>query len=675
MTQNIVQEEESQVSYLEILNRVDHAVWVYDFDNQRVVWGNPSSLEVWGAESVEELVSRDLSCDVTETVSRRLLQYQSDFIENEGVQFKEIWTIYPNGVPQSLNVIYSGILLADGRMGMACEALLASKFDSDAIRSAEALLHTSVAISLYTSDGVPLYKNPAARTIAKGSTGNLKDYFASTQTLQLLNNSDEDEVKTIASVKTADGLRWHDITARRCHDAVSGNTSWLISEVDVSRLKATEERAQFLAEHDVLTGLPNRNCVSVQFQNRIDGVLAAGNRGALIFVDLDKFKDVNDTLGHTAGDNLLVEVAKRFSQIVRGKDMVARLGGDEFLLLISPSNNAEIEFEKVAERIKSEVIKPIFLQGREIQVTPSIGISLFPENGRDINDLLRHADLAMYHAKDMGRNTHAYFTNDLSDAVSTRLNLESELNTALKEGEFVAYFQPRVDIQSNKITGAEALARWIHPEKGLVSPNVFIPACEASGLIGELGKEILSQAVVAQRKWAELGFDIRMSVNLSPMQFNEENLVEEIVRVVSEGKGNPAMIELEITESVLLGNDQCTINKLHALVECGFRIAIDDFGTGYSNLAYLHRYPIRCLKIDRSFIQDIDVALPIIELILSMARLFKLDVVAEGIETQDQLRELKKLSCHEYQGFLFERPIEYAAFFDLLAQNHHKMAA
>lgn len=306
------------------------------------------------------------------------------------------------------------------------------------------------------------------------------------------------------------------------------------------------------------------------------------------------------------------------------------------------------------------------LQGRNVRVTPSIGVSLFPADGKNINELMRRADLAMYHAKELGRNEAAYFTQEMSEAVNSRINLESELMMALQDNQFSTYFQPRVDVQTGEIRGAEALVRWLHPERGMVGPDVFIPACEDSGLIGLLGKFVLTQAVVAQRTWAMSGHVLKISVNLSPVQFIEESLVEDFIQIVEDNGGNPKLLELEITESVLLGNDQATISKLQALVDYGFHIAIDDFGTGYSNLSYLHRYPISCLKIDRSFIAQLDTAQPIIELIISMARLFDLDVVAEGVETLSQLDALKAYDCQEYQGFLYAGAVASHEFTALL---------
>lgn len=656
------------------MNRMRQAVWVYDFDNASIQWSNAGGLDLWQADSLEELQRRELKSDMTQTVASRLRQYQTDFLRDENIEFREIWTLYPNGAPSTVEVIFSSLWLDDGRMGMMCMAMPQAERDSEALRSLEALLHTSVMISLFTADGVPLYRNPAARSSVRNFTETLQDHFVSDETMQLLQSSPEEEVNIVASVYTVDGKRWHDINARRCHDAVSGDTAWLISEADVSRLKATEERAQFLAEHDTLTGLPNRNYVSMVFKRHIEQIQAQGGKGALIFIDLDHFKDINDTLGHDAGDKLLIKVASRLKSLASGIDNVARLGGDEFLVIQSPIESGK-DARLLAGQIKNELAKPFTLQGRKIRVTPSIGISLFPADGRNINDLMRHADLAMYHSKDSGRNDFSFFTKELSEAVESRINLESELMVALHEGQFVTYFQPRVDIRTNTITGAEALVRWIHPERGLVSPVSFIPACEASGLIGTLGKFVLTQSVLAQREWAKLGHNVRVSVNLSPLQFGEESLVDDIVKIVADHDGDPENLELEITESVLLGHDQATIDKLHALVESGFRIAIDDFGTGYSNLAYLHRYPIRCLKIDRSFISQLDTATPIVELIVSMARLFKLDVVAEGVETQEQLEALRAFDCQEYQGFLFERPINFQAFTALLNQNEESIAA
>ncbi|MEM9602434.1 MAG: EAL domain-containing protein [Pseudomonadota bacterium] len=652
---------------LKDMERLRRPVWVFDIDRAHVCWGNTSCLPLWQADSLSELMSRDMGVDMTETVATRLRQYQADFEADTTSQFQEVWTLYPGGEPRTVDVVFSGIELDDGRMAMFCEVDMREALDAEALRSAEALLHTSVMITLFSAQGLPLYRNPAARSKVSHANETLGEHFADRSTLQLLTQAHEDEITTVAPVHTNEGQSWHDINARRCLDAVSGERAWLISEVDVSRLKATEERAQFLAEHDTLTKLPNRNHVSVAFQNRIDQLLATGQEGAIIFIDLDHFKDINDSLGHNAGDELLVVVAKRLQATVRKSDAVARLGGDEFLLLLGPIESAGAVLE-IIERVRAITAQPIALHQRKVSVTPSIGVSLFPQHGRNINALLRHADLAMYHAKENGRNDYSFFTQELSVAIESRLTLESELKTALADDQLVTHFQPRVNVQSNTISGAEALVRWQHPARGLVPPDVFIPVCEASGLIGQLGKVVFRHSVRAQRAWAAQGHDLRVSVNLSPLQFGEDTLVADLLAIVAAEGGDIDRIELEITESVLLGHDTDTIAKLNALVDHGFRIAIDDFGTGYSNLAYLHRYPLRCLKIDRSFIQSLETAQPIIELIVSMATLFKLDVVAEGVETEEQLAALRGYACHEYQGFLFSKPVPFESFCALLSR-------
>jgi len=655
------------------LERLQHPVWVFDLDNARILWSNESSLQVWQSDSKEELLSREMGSDMSVSVAKRLNQYKADFDRDETAQFTEIWTMYPNGEPLTLNVVFSAFRLSTDRLCMFCEGVTEKTAGAETLRSSEALLHTSVHISLYSCSGTPLYRNPASRGAVSSAKNKLQDHFANADILYQLEDPAKEEIKAITSVNTVNGVVWHDITARRCLDAVSGEAAWLISEVDVSKLKATEEHAQFLAEHDTLTKLPNRNHVSIYFQQQIDKVLTEGKSGGLIFIDLDNFKNVNDSLGHDAGDQLLVEVADRLRGLDQSQYSVARLGGDEFLLLINPIES-EQHFEGIMQQIISVVSVPIILQGREIQVTPSIGVALFPNNGTQILELMRHADLAMYHAKETGKNDFAYFSKELSDAAESKMNLVSELRTALKDDQFETYFQPRVEVSSNSIVGAEALVRWNHPTQGLVPPGVFITACEESGLISELGKVVFKDAIVAQRSWADQGHDIRISVNLSPLQFNEENLVDELLEIVAKHRGNPKKIELEITESVLLGHDQCTIEKLHRLVERGFEIAIDDFGTGYSNLAYLHRYPISCLKIDRSFINSMDSATPIIELIVSMAKLFNLYVVAEGVETPEQLAMLQNFYCQEYQGYLFHKPTDFNSFTALMSQKPSKAA-
>ena len=639
-------------SRLSELTRVQQAMWVYDFDFACITWANKNALVLWQAESTRTLSARDLSKDMTQTVALRLQQYRQDFSRDEDVRFKEYWTLYPNGEPQPVEVSFSPFRLQDDRMAMLCEAQGLQGLDNEALRSAQALLHTSVMITLYSAEGEPLYRNPAARASVPGSNENLSEHFIDQTSISKLEQTEEQEVNFVARVNANNGVRWHDISAHHCLDAVSGEYAWLISEVDVSQLKATQERANFLAEHDTLTGLPNRNYISKVLEQRIAQMCQRGEKGALIFIDLDHFKNINDSLGHDAGDKLLIEIANRLKSLNGNSQNIARLGGDEFLLLMGPVS-AKSDIEHKIRTLKQQLSKPMTIHGSTVRVTPSIGVSLFPKDGEHINELMRCADLAMYHAKYLGRNEAAFFTQEMSEAVDNRINLESQLLAAIEHEQFTTFFQPRVNVRTGKVCGAEALVRWCHPQRGILKPAEFLPACEKSGLIGMVGKLVMKQAVIAQSQWKALGHPLRVSVNLSPRQFNEDTLVEDLITIVDANDGDPSLLELEFTESIFSVNKKQTKDKLQALDDYGFRIAIDDFGTGCSNLSCLHKYPIHSLKIDRSLVSQFNSSRPVIELIMNMARIFKLDVVAEGVETQEQLDALTGYDCPECQGFLF----------------------
>ncbi len=647
---------------LSILDRLAHRVWVFDIDRGRVHWANAAALELWRATSLEELTSRDMASDMSFSVANRLRQYQADF-ERHGTRFSETWTLYPNGEATTVRVLFSGYRLSDGRMAMLCEALSEHAGEPDTLRSAEALLHTSVMITLYERGGAALYRNPAARETVADPTETCFSHLVSADERQRLFSELERDghARQVVSVNTSRGEAWHEISARGCRDAVSGKEAWLFSEIDLSDLKRTEARAHYLAHHDALTGLPNRSFVSRRFQERLDAVRAAGEEAALLFIDLDHFKHINDSLGHGVGDELLVHTARAIGGLLRDDDLFARLGGDEFLVLAA-APNIRSYVEKLARGVLDIVAEPVVVRGSRVNVTPSLGVCLFPEDGEDVETLLRHADLAMSRAKERGRNRFAFFSTELNDAAQLRRALESELRLALERRELVVYYQPRVRVSDGQVVGAEALVRWQHPQRGLVPPYVFIPVCEETRLIGAVGSFVLEEAAKQQRAWAEAGLDLRISVNLSPRQFEDAELAEHLLSIVRAAGGNPQQLEFEITESLLLGNVAQTLATLQTLRAAGFAIAIDDFGTGYSSLAYLHRYPITCLKIDRSFMSQADGSVAITELILTMTKMLKLDVVAEGVETEAQLSWLKERQCMDYQGFLFSPPLPVSEF-------------
>ena len=623
---------------------------------------------MWEADSLEELTERDMGKDMSPDVAVRLRQYQADFKADANVTFSEVWTLYPRDTPHTMQMFFASFELDDGRMATLIEAVQDYELPPETLRSSEALLHTPVMITLYDTSGTALYRNPAARTALPDACDTFAERFldASMHALIISDLNEAGVANETALVRTSDGERWHDISARLSHDAVTGKVAWLVSEVDVNGLKETEERAHYLAGHDALTGLPNRHNLHATFSERLLEIKSRGEQGAVIFIDLDHFKHINDTLGHAAGDRLLMVVASRLRNMIRQADLVARLGGDEFLVLVSSKNIVE-HVQDLAGRIAESLSQPLRLHGRDARITPTLGVSLFPTDGNDMETLMRHADLAVYSAKDKGRNTMVFFSPEMNAAVQSRVTLESEIRVGLELGQFEVHYQPRVRVADNVIMGAEALARWRHPEHGMVPPDDFIPVCEDTGLILELGATILQQAAHQQRVWHDAGHDIVVSVNLSAVQVSADNFVDTVLNAAVATGADPRFIELEITESMVLGDDQETITRLHALAEHGFKIAIDDFGTGYSNLAYLHRYPLGCLKIDRSFISAPDDARPIAELILSMAKLLDMDIVAEGVETASQLAWLNDSQCHQYQGFLYSAAVSALEFDTLLA--------
>ena len=402
------------------IEQLSTPLWVFDVDHSRVVWANQAGLEVWNADTLSDLIGRDLRLDMSVSVATRLKQYQEDF-EKRGATFSELWTLYPKGKPKTLRIVYSGIKLPDGRIGMFCEGTPYDAETPETLRSAEALLHANVMISLYNKFGEPLYRNPAARADAGDSDGSLILRFVDQEDHRKLRASLDrmGEARIVARVRAANGVRWHEITARECSDAVTGSPAMLISEVDVSDLKQAEEKAHFLALHDVLTGLKNRTFVQQEFHGILSGADKRGEFVGLLFIDIDRFKNINDSLGHAVGDELLIEVARRLRASVRETDIVARAGGDEFLVLFREAVSREY-LGDVAARIRDDLSRPVTVETRELQVTASIGVSVFPIDGTDIETLMKSADLALYQAKEAGRNCHIFFRPTMKERVETR---------------------------------------------------------------------------------------------------------------------------------------------------------------------------------------------------------------------------------------------------------------
>ena len=441
---------------------------------------------------------------------------------------------------------------------------------------------------------------------------------------------------------------------------------------DITERRRAEEQIHYLANYDSLTNLPNRRL----FQDRLTQSLAVGSRrgqiGAILLLNLDRFKRINDTFGHTEGDHVLQQVSERLSHCVRRSDTVSRqnredlsptvsrLGGDEFTIMLTPISSGDAP-AKVASRILTSLSHPLTVGAQEIVLSASIGIALYPADGQDVASLLKNADTAMYQAKEKGRNRYQFYSEAMNAKALERLTLESSLRKAIERGQLEVHYQPQVCIQTGEFVGTEALLRWRHPDFGLISPGEFIPLAEETGLIIPIGEWVLRTACAQQKAWEDAGLPrVHVAVNLSSLQFTDGRLIETIDQVLRETGLDPLRLELELTESMIMQDAEGAIATLRQLNKMGLRLAIDDFGTGYSSLSYLRRFPIQTLKIDRSFVMDLTVDSDtdaITGAIIALAHSLNLRVLAEGVETSRQLSFLKVHGCDEVQGYLIGRPV------------------
>lgn len=424
--------------------------------------------------------------------------------------------------------------------------------------------------------------------------------------------------------------------------------------------KRTEMNLQRLAHYDSLTGLANRTLFHTRLEHALANATRRQNSVALMVLDLDRFKVINDTLGHQAGDRLLVLAAERLQGCVRDSDTIARLGGDEFTIILENLSDGT-EPKIVARKILEAMTSPFSLEGQDIYVTPSIGITLFPQDDDNVDGLLKNADAAMYQVKANGRNGVQFFTAGMNERAAERLKIEAGLRQALERGEFVLHFQPKVSLQSERLQGIEALIRWQRPELGIVSPGEFIPVAEDTGLIIPIGEWVLRAGLMQMRAWLQSGLPVpRLAINICARQFHQADVVTMVGAALHDSGIDGRFLEVEITESVLMEDTDATVNTLKGLKALGVRISVDDFGTGYSSLNYLKRFPIDTLKIDRSFVSDIPNDLDdavITTAIIGLAHNLRRSVVAEGVETREQLSFLRENRCDEAQGYLFSKPL------------------
>jgi len=536
------------------------------------------------------------------------------------------------------------------------------------------------AILISDADNNILAVNPAFTVVsgytAGEVTGKSPRMFASGLT-------DESTYKEMWSCIEADGKWQGEVLDRRKNGEIYAEwlsisalrddngklTHYIALMSDISERKAVEERMTYLAQHDVLTGLPNRMLFQDRLQQAITYAERQHNNVALLFLDLDRFKNVNDTLGHHYGDLLLQEVTRRIRLSVRNSDTVSRQGGDEYVIML-PNLDDLGDIMQVVNKLIETIAHPYQLEEHSVHMTTSVGVSVYPQDGTDSETLIKNADTAMYQAKDAGRNCYRFFTQAMNRSIAKRVGLENMLRDALKRNELLLHYQPLVNLRSGQIVAAEALVRWQHPDHGLIPTAEFIQIAEETGMIVPLGGWVLGEACRQNQEWRALGLrEITMSVNLSPVQLHDRNLVETVSLALSRSGMSANALELEITESAMMKNPEQAIVMLSKLNGLGIKFSIDDFGTGYSSLSYLKKFPVDMLKIDQSFVRDLTVDnddAAIVRAVISMARSLGLRVIAEGVETAEQLRFLEGLDCDMMQGFYFSRPLPAGEFRTLL---------
>lgn len=496
---------------------------------------------------------------------------------------------------------------------------------------------------------------------------------------------DQNPVEAVLQEDKPSGLNADTVLIRRdgsevpIEDSVSPIHDWdgkltgaVIVFHDVSATQAMSLKMSHLAQHDFLTNLPNRVLLNDRIAQAITLAKRSDTRFAVLFLDLDNFKHINDSLGHATGDQLLQSVTKRLSACVRGSDTVSRQGGDEFVILLTGGKYGE-DAALTADKILAELTLPHAVAKSELHITTSIGISVYPEDGQDAETLIKSADTAMYNAKEKGRNNYQFFRGDMNTRAVERQFIEASLRRALQKQEFILHYQPKVNLETGKITGAEALLRWKHVEWGLVHPDRFVAIAEDCGLIVPIGHWVLREACIQAKHWMDAGqTSMSIAVNISALEFHQKNFVEGVRAILSDTGLEGRYLELEITESVLMGNAESSTEILQQLKDMGVQLAVDDFGTGYSSLSYLQQFPIDVLKIDQSFVHDIGPATDngiIVSAVIAMGNSLKLRVVAEGVENKEQLAFLKARNCEEGQGYIFSPPLIAAEFAALIKRD------
>ncbi len=638
------------------LSIIRSPVWLFDVDSLTIIWANKAGLGLWDAADLAELQGRNMSSDISLKVRERLDQYCTDLIGTTETM-TEHWTFYPNGEPSTFECSISAIQSPHGHRLLVVNATREDRTSlSDTLYRSNALLHTSVCVSVYGMDGNLKYSNPAARAMLGTSITTLADHFCEKsvwlETQRSLSKAER--VSLDARVLTNNGRFWHSLTLEACPDPVDGKQSILVSESDISSRHEAQEQVKQLAYTDTLTGLPNRTSWFDTVNSRLNAAAFNGQHVAILFVDLDRFKAINDTLGHNVGDQLLVAVSERMRDCLDGDDYLARLGGDEFTILLEEDRVGR-RSNSCACALVAALAQPIIIDSHEIMVTPSIGISVYPQLATEPCELMKQADLAMYAAKEVGGG-YMRFQPHMTSQLMQRRVIENDLCKAIETCALKVHYQPKVCASSGRIVGVEALLRWNHPTLGQIPPEQFIAVAEESGKIGDVTRYVLHEALRQQSVWAADGYDITMAVNVSPLEFRRGGVVAMVKHAIEVTGSAPEKLELEITESMLMMDNSEILDKLSALQALNVKLSLDDFGSGYSNLGYLQRFPLDSIKIDQSFFPNGTVS-PVVDLIIGIGKQLSLTVVAEGVETRRQRDFLMEHGCHLLQGYLFSKPM------------------
>jgi diguanylate cyclase (GGDEF)-like protein len=633
-------------------------VWIFDIDNARVLWANQAALELWEAETLTELMQRDMGDGMTTSVYGRLRQYQREF--DEGGYFDESWTLYPKGIVKNVLCRFRGYRLVSGRMAMLCEAQLTEEKSSEVLRSSQALLYTGAMVTVYNTQGRCIYANPAALRALSGQGTGLDDRILSQK---VLNDLKTDlmigtEGQYVSSVKTQNGPRTHEIEARKGFDSVTGQQTLLLTELDIEEKEQAKRRVEHLANHDFLTGLHNRQYLTSRADGFIRSSISAGKGVFLLLIDLDRFKYVNDTFGHSIGDKLLEQISARLRSFFSEDAIISRFGGDEFCILLR-SGAVLTTITRQCRDLVKDLKKPIKIDRNIFTVGASIGFAYVLSKGEytGFDALLVKSDLALYSAKSSEGGSVRIFREKLYQKRVRFLKIEDRIASALQGGvgDLSLRFQPIVCLRTNKIVGLEALSRLRSKTELEISPSEFIPVAETSGLITELGGWVLRKAVEGYLAMPSALNGCRISVNVSPKQFHNIVLLNQLRKLAATPNFDPTRMELELTESALQIGEGHFGKMLQEIVEMGYTLAIDDFGSAYSNIARLNGYPVQTIKIDRSMMTHADGKL--VSGAIDIVHALNLSVVAEGVETKKQSDWLVSKGCMEHQGFFYSKPL------------------